>query len=70
MDAGLTLEKAKQAIRQKEAVLEQQQELQGTKKHPIVVEENKHNKKMQWYHKQKGSPTPIRPQPQEIIVQH
>jgi len=41
MDAELTLEKAKKAIRQKEAVHEQQQQLQGdgSAKDPIVVDE-------------------------------
>ena len=42
MDAGLTLEKAKTAIQQKEEVKEQQQTLQeSTKSKPIVVEEVK-----------------------------
>ena len=44
MDVELTLEKAKKAIRQKEAVYEQQRELQGdgSAKGPIVVEEVRH----------------------------
>ena len=41
IDAKLTLEKAKKAIRQKEAVYEQQRELQGdgSAKDPLVVDE-------------------------------
>ena len=40
MDATLTLEKAKKAIRQKEAVTEQQAFLQeGSKKDPITIDE-------------------------------
>ena len=44
MDAELTLEKAKKAIRQKEAVYEQQRELlgDGSAKDPIVVDEVRH----------------------------
>ena len=54
MDAHLTLEKAKTAIRQKEAVYEQQRELQGggRAKAPIVVEEVRHDKKH--YQKMRG----------------
>ena len=55
MDAHLTLEKAKTAIRQKEAVFEQQRELQGggSAKAPMVVEEVRHDKKR--YQKMRGS---------------
>ena len=44
MDAKLTLEKAKKAICQKEAVYKQQHKLQGdgSAKDPIVVEEVRH----------------------------
>ena len=43
MDPDLTLEKAKKAVRQKEAMKEQHLQLQGegTKKDPIVLEEVK-----------------------------
>ena len=43
MDRDLTLEKAKKAVRQKEAMKEQHLQLQGegTKKDPIVLEEVK-----------------------------
>ena len=42
MDANLTLEKAKQAVRQKEAVVEHGRQLQGSgnsKRDPIELEE-------------------------------
>ena len=39
MDADLTLEKAKKTVRQKEAVVQQHQELQGSKEDPIVLDE-------------------------------
>ena len=62
MDAELTLEKAKKSIRQKEAVHEQQRELQGdgSAKDPIVVDEVRHTR---WRgHKTKGGSS-YKPQP-------
>ena len=43
MDPDLTLDKAMKSIRQREAVKEQHQQLQGgSKTSPIVVDENRH----------------------------
>ena len=39
MDPDLTLDKAMKAVRQREAVKEQHQQLQGSKTNPIVVDE-------------------------------
>ena len=62
MDAELTLEKAKKAIRQKEAVYEQQRELQGdgSAKDPIVVEEVRHTR---WRGQKTKGGSSYRPQP-------
>ena len=66
MDAGLTLEKAKTAIRQKEAVKEQQQTLQeGTKSNPILVEEVKYPQRSQGRGRFRGGR--YRPQNQQCI---
>ena len=66
MDAGLTLEKAKTAIRQKEAVKEQQQTLQeGTKSNPIFVEEVKYPQRGQGRGRFRGGR--YRPQNQQCI---
>ena len=63
MDAGLTLEKA---IRQKEAVKEQQQTLQeGTKSNPIFVEEIKYPQRGQGHGKFRGGR--YKPQNQQCI---
>ena len=62
MDAELTLEKAKKAIRQKEAVYEQQRELQGdgSAKDPIVVDEVRHTR---WRGQKTKGGSSYRPQP-------
>ena len=62
MDAELTLEKAKKASRQKEAVYEQQRELQGdgSAKDPIVVDEVRHTR---WRGQKTKGGSSYRPQP-------
>ena len=62
MDAELTLEKTKKAIRQKEAVHEQQRELQGdgSAKDPIVVDEVKHTR---WRGQKTKGGSSYKPQP-------
>ena len=62
MDAELTLEKAKKSIRQKEAVHEQQRELQGdgSAKDPIVVDEVRHT---HWRGQKTKGGSSYKPQP-------
>jgi len=66
-DSKLTLETAKKAIRQKEAVMEQQQSLKGdgSKSHPLVIDEinkrtSQSNHKKGERQPQKRNPTPKR----------
>ena len=63
-EMGLTLEKAKKAIRQKEAVHEQQQQLQGdgSAKDPIVVDEIRRT----WRRGQKTKGGPSYKSPQKM----